>query len=423
MGYRNLHSPTERPMPRPIKIPDPVRAAPKRKEPLWKGPTVDGVTFSMLNRFLTCRARFYAYAVEGWRPADQFNHRLEFGQMWHVCEEWFAKRDTGNPSALTNGPRVPPSEWLKQLTEYARNLCTKYPLDREQIDKWYRVIKDQFPIYIEYWSKHPDVTSRKPLFQEQVFDVPYVIPSGRKVRLRGKIDGADVVGKDKEAGVFVQENKTKSEIDQAGIARQLTYDLQTNIYLTALHHLNLHDDEGRALPIRKLRYGYPIRGVRYNVIRRPLSGGKGDIRQKKGSKNIPPEGKAEFHARLAGIIRDSPADYFARWKVEVLEVDVHRFRRECLDPILEQLCDWYECVSSCFRASRSPFEMVESGKQAIVGTPGGGRFVSHGIHWRHPFGCTNVLDEYGHTEYDEYVTNGSTVGLTRAETLFRELEV
>ncbi len=40
------------------------------REPVWKGPEVDGVTQSLLSRYLTCKERFRLLVIEGfcgWR--------------------------------------------------------------------------------------------------------------------------------------------------------------------------------------------------------------------------------------------------------------------------------------------------------------------------------------------------------------------
>ncbi len=55
--------------------------------PLWKGPEVDGITFSLLSRFIACPERFRILVTEGLQPHDEFNHRIEYGNMWHTCEE------------------------------------------------------------------------------------------------------------------------------------------------------------------------------------------------------------------------------------------------------------------------------------------------------------------------------------------------
>jgi hypothetical protein len=113
----------------------------------------------------------------------------------------------------------------------------------------------------------------------------------------------------------------------------------------------------------------------------------------------PPESDKDYYDRCAKYIKDEPANYFMRWQVEVLPQDVAKFRRECLDPILEQLCDWWDWVS---KTSPNVWE-------------------GRSCHWRHPFGCYNSLDEGGSTDLDNYLMNGSEIGLERTSNLYPEL--
>jgi hypothetical protein len=159
---------------------------PSTQWPLWSGPCgtgpQGGITNSLLNRFLACRARFKAFALDGWRAAPKFNHRIEYGSSFHVAEESFAK-----DGELTNA--------IERALDYSESLAEKYPESRADIEKWFNVLRVQFPEYVRYWERHPDVLDRTPLLQEQAFDVPYKLPSGRVVRLRGKWDGVlTVVG-------------------------------------------------------------------------------------------------------------------------------------------------------------------------------------------------------------------------------------
>lgn len=384
------------------------------REPVWRGPTVDGVTQSLLSRFLVCRERFRINVIDGLRADEGFNHRLEYGQMWHVCEEAFAREDS----------RAFKLQQMKiDLDRYCQGLLKRHPFQREQIAKWYEVCKIQFPIYVDYWARQKDVVDRTPLFQEQVFDVSYKLPSGRIVRLRGKWDAGDLIGRGKTAGVYLQENKTKSEIDVGNLTRQLSFDLQTMFYLVALGAASSSELAGKGWSnqthgkgIHDLHLPAPVKGVRYNVIRRPLSGGKGTIvrhKATKGSKKNP--GKPEetldhYYGRLREIIEEDRGEFFARFKVEVSAADVVRFRRECLDPLLEYLCEWYDWVTR----NPDPFE-------AATSIPGYA-MAGGGVHWRHPFGVYNVLDEGGSSDLDAYLATGSTVGLKKVTTLFGELE-
>lgn len=352
-----------------------VRPLSSQRNPVWKGPHEDGITFSLLSRFLTCRERFRITVIEGLKPVKTFNHRIEYGNMWHACEEELAKN------------KVPGSKWIFTLGEYCKKLARQYPMQQDQIHHWYNVCKIQFPEYGSHWVKHDDSKNRTPIAQEQVFNIPYYLPSGRMVRLRGKFDGVDAIGKD----IYLFETKTKGDIDEVGIQRQLTMDLQTMLYMTALKY-------GAGVEsIETLKEkGYKLRGVRYNVIRRPLSGGKNTIRQTKN------ETEEQFYERLGGLIQEDPGYYFMRWKIDLGSNDIDRFRVRCLNPILEQLCDWWDWIATM---KQEPFDVHGSG----------------GIHWQHPFGVRNSLDEGGHDYLDEYINNGSTAGLERVDNLFPEL--
>lgn len=386
-----------------------VKKQPQRPATVWQGPEDDGpqggVTQSMLSRFLCCRERFRLLVVEGLKPAESFNHRIEYGQLWHICEEALA---------AGNDPNNTTDQW-EPLKKYCQQLCRKYPTQQEQIQHWYNVCKVQFPLYVNFWSKHKDVIERTQLLQEQVFNVPYKLPSGRVVRLRGKWDAVDLIGKGKNAGIYLAEHKTKGDIDEQQIKRQLSFDLQTMLYLIALQEAKVtHVTEaGKALNVNGLNPGLgitklfkldqsaPIKGVRYNVVRRPLSGGKHSIRQNKPSKSNPSgESADEFYSRLGALIAEEPEHYFTRFRVEVTAADVEKFRRECLDPILEQLCDWWSCING---GQVSPYS-------------------SDYQNFRLPYGIYNPILEGRSTELDEYLASGSTVGLQNVNQLFSELQ-
>jgi len=349
-----------------------------RSEPLWKGPEVDGITQGLLARFLCCRERFRLLVVEGWKPVDHFNSRIEYGNLWHICEE-----------ALAEG--VDPWE---RVHSYTTDLCDKYPTDREDINHYYNICKTTFPLYVEYWSKHPDAKDRTPLMQEQVFDVPYRLPSGRTVRLRGKWDSVDLIGKDKDAGIYLQENKTKGTIDARKIGQQLLFDLQTQFYLIALG--NWWSTEKAAVCSRVPDHWVrqeQILGVRYNVIRRSMH----RLTAKDGTYE-------NFNTRLADMIREKSEEWFQRWKVEITPGDIKRFQQQTLDPVLEQLCDWWEWMRE---DPSSPWDARD------------GRC---GPHFRFPSGIYNPMTEGGESEVDDYLNTGSTAGLCRTDDLFPELK-
>lgn len=361
--------------------------------PLWKGPELDGITQSMLSRWLVCKERFRLRYIMGLRPIQSFSSRMEYGQMWHTCEEHHAVGQS----------------WEEPLVEYTKKLIERYPLEQSQIVHWYEVCKLQFPIYVKWWSKNPDTLSRKALLPETNFSVKYALPSGRSVLLRGRWDSVDLIGKGKSTSIEVQENKTKGDIDEQAIRNQLMFDLQSMLYLVALRSLRL-SGELDAYPALKEVWGKkpskgqpPIGGIRYNVVRRPLSGGRGTIRQHKPTKKQPEgESKADFYKRLKDIIEEDTAYYFLRLRVVVTNQDLDRFEREFLRPCLESLCDWYEWVA----ASTQPDIFATYNNK----------------HYRTPFGLYNPLTEGRQTEVDEYLATGSMAGLEVTNKLFEELK-
>lgn len=334
----------------------------KLSNSVWKGPEVDGVTQTLLKGFLGCKERFRLKAIEGWKTYEKFSPPLEYGQMWHVCEEELAAG----------------RDWQEGLKNYANRILADYPDNREDVTKWYKVCKKQFPHYIKYWSKHKDTKTRKRLLEEYSFCVPYKLPSGRVVKLRGKFDSVDIIGK----RVWLQENKTKGRIDENGLSQQLTFDLQTMMYLLCLKQYL--KEEGI-----KLR----VEGVRYNVVRRPLSGGRGTIKPRKATKNKPAETMDEYYDRLEQYFVDEPEYWFIRWNVAVTNSDLDLFKNTFLNPCLEHLCRWYDHVSTNNEDSY--------------------------LNYRTPYG---VNTEIRGGEIEEYLTTGSTAGLRKVTTLFPELE-
>lgn len=370
-----------------------LRISRPRKSPLWKGPEEDGITFSLLSRFLTCRERFRLYVMEGLCAKGTFNHRIEYGNMWHICEEMvstFGEADVFCPDPM----------YSRRLKEYAQTLATRYPLQRDDIEKWYNICKVQFPIYARYYAQD-QLEDRTPLLSEESFNVPYKLPSGRTVRLRGKWDSVFLLRmstEEKRRGVWLQENKTKGDIQPYETQRRLKRDFQTMIYLTALERWGQEKPNG--LP----RFQSPIRGVLYNVVRRPCSGGLHSIKQRQN------EMAQEFYERLGEEIEGHPDYFFMRWEVPVTQKDIEKFRRQTLDPILEQLYSWYNWITSGVDIWTGKDDDPDSGE------------VRNWMHWIHPFGVWNALDEGGGTDLGEYLENGSEAGLQRIENLYPELE-
>jgi hypothetical protein len=357
-------------------------------KPIWDGPEVNspngGVTQSLLGKFLACPKRFKVFIIDKLKPRSTFNHKLEYGNMFHLCDELYSSSNIGVGSNLG---------WSYALKEYAEQLCRLYPFSQEEIYKWYSVCLCQFPVYISYWEKnyHSMKFGNRPIAKEHVFCVPYELPSGRTVYLRGKMDWID----DDNSEIWLGDTKTKGEVDVSKIERQLKYDLQTMIYLIALRHT----------------YGNKVKGIRYNVIRRPLSGGKGSIRQTKN------ESIDQYYNRLAKYIQDEPETYFFRWETEKSEEDIEVFEKETLIPTLERLCIWWDC------------QTVINYKEQLIRSPGSSASwtsnilttLLDNIQYTTPFGIPSITNDYG-SEYDDYILTGSTANLEECTEMFTELK-
>lgn len=415
----------------------------KRAEPLWKGPSIDGLTQSLIQRYLCCPERFRIKVIEGWEARDSFRHQLEYGNIWHLCEEALA-------SEVSHfGEHIGTTLMEDNLRNYTNSLMARYPFQRSEIAKWENVCKTQFPLYVEYWKKHLDVTKRIPVLQENEFKIPFKLPSGRVVFLRGKFDAVDEIN----GAYWIQENKAKGEVDEEALKKQLHYDLQTMVYVIALDEAakQRHLIIGKKEVLKQL----PVKGVRYNVIRRPLSGGKGSIKQSDGTKgskcpkckgiepmNQPPPGfkkiagiqtgiacpkcggagrigaksaetDEQFYGRLAQYIKDEPKEYFFRWNVEISQKDVETFKQQTLIPVLENLYDDYEWWVWC-QATR--VSLWDSLVRKEIHTEHCHR------HYRLPYGVYNPIMEGRETELDEYLKNGNTAGLQQCKNLFPELK-
>lgn len=338
---------------------------------LWKGPLVDGITQSMLSRFLVCRERFRLYAIKGFREIEEWDDGLEYGNLFHFClEEKLAGRN-----------------WERSLRKYIRELHKTYPTNTDEVNKWSTLCLHQFKIYLEHLKKTDRrlAVPRRELAQEMKYDVFYDLPSGRRVRLRGMFDGIHVRGD----SIYLEEHKTKSYIDEQGIAETLDFNFQTMFYHIVLREM-----------VKQRTFVFPskffITGTQYNVIRRPLSS-KYPIRQRKS------ETLAQFYKREASNIKNKPQEYFTNLRAVITSDKVEKFRQQCFDPLLQTISRWYDYMLSC---DGNPWE--EEGSQDL--------------HYRSPWGIFNPMFGGFRGPYYDYLSKGHTGSLQDVDTLFRELQ-
>lgn len=370
--------------------------------PLWSGPETTGITFSLLCKFLECRERFRLLVVEGIKDDIGFNKYLEFGSLWHEAEESFSG---GN-------------DWKRAVRKYSDSIKEHYPADEKEINELTRLVMVEFPLYISYWKTHNVERRRKPILEEGTFSVPYQLPSGRVVNLLGKFDAVFLLGK---KSVYLQENKTKGErrIDSQGITHTIHGHLQSMLYQIALREaINgnglVYDKDGKRHPaldrlIGLKDKGTKVKGTLYNVVMRALSD-RYAIRRKKQ------ETDRDFYRRVKEHIKKRKDTHFQRWKVEIYNADINKFRRRSFDPILEQLWNWWESIQS------DPFNPWITYRRDKDGKIDGPVIPNH-LHYQSPWGVYNSLADGFRGSYFDYLTTGSELGLTEIETLFPELDI
>jgi hypothetical protein len=215
----------------------------------------------------------------------------------------------------------------------------------------------------------------------------------------------DWVGEEKEkdgglvARLWLNENKTKSQIDSDKINRQLTFDLQTMTYLVAIPQSNVVDE--------KLSHDWRMVGVRYNIVRRSAH---------KSVESMMKKLTEDYHNGRIG-------EWFARWDVPVHQTDYEVFKTQCLNPILENLLDDYEWwhYASVNQEMSDAAGLVRS---SVYEYDLRQRFFPKHLnrHFRMPYGIYNPVAEGGFGDLDEYMRTGSEVGLERVVNLFSELE-
>lgn len=327
---------------------------PKKKSVKFKPPHPkwdlykDGISYSLLSKFINCRERFRLYAVEGLRPTER-KEAMEFGTIFHKALEYAAQ---GKTTSQVNAALY---KWGKAKPNIDLKLC--------------RIAATMLPHYIREWQAE----KLQYVASEEVFKVMYKTSNGKLVPLRGRRDEMFL----RNGKLWIQENKTKSNIDEDKIIKCLPEDLQTMIYVYSA-----------AIDYAPKKIG----GVLYNVIRKP------SLVQKQT------EADSEYFKRISDDCATRPEHYFKRYDVELTQQDIDSFVCHILDPHIIALCEWWDSVK---HNPFDPWTLQDGGKNPH--------------HWRRPFGVFDPMT-FGKGDYFELITSGSRIGLVVAETAFPELQ-
>lgn len=263
---------------------------------LWK----DGVTYSFLDEFQVCREQARLSYVEGYREKEMKEY-FEFGNCIHNCIEAHGKN------------KCRPINHNKILNSYRDK--RKHELKGFERTKLHQIVETArlvWPAYVEHWQNqrgmeyHPDCQF---VALEEEFKIPHRLEDGSEVFLRGRIDGLLRYKKQ----LWLMENKTKSIIDDR-ITDYLPLDLQTTIYSYVVEQ----------------KYGEPVAGVLYNVIKRP-----GLKLNKEGDVDL-------LLSRIKNDLVERPEFYFLRWNVHFDKGDIKKAIEKTLNPLLRNVVLWWK---------------------------------------------------------------------------------
>lgn len=373
------------------------KAAPaKQPVPVWDLYR-DGVTFSLLSKFVICRHRFWIRTVLGLRENLGFNYRIEYGNFLHAGFEAFAE----------SGMDI--EKGVKGIQAFTADLRTKFPESHDEIGFWNKLAVGQFRTYCLYWKKED--AKKQFIAQEAVFDAPMTLPSGRVVRLRGKIDElfktcskSKTSTKPGKCILTLQENKSKGEIDEVGIEEQLRNDFQNMLYLCVLNFTECGQE---------ITQGNPVRKALYNLIARPL-GSKHSPRQRKT------ETKLQFADRYLEGMHEFPFKHFKRMTAEFRQQELEEWRDRTLFAILEQLCDWWESIcGNPFNPWTSKTVFFNSDHDPVFGIE-----KPNHLHYCRPYGIYDGMAMGYGGDYSAFIeSNGmNRSGLVKLTTAFPELD-
>lgn len=335
----------------------------KNQEPVWDLDR-DGITYSALAKFGVCKERMRLSTVEGWSQTG-LEAALEFGSAFHKC--------------LENTQETPQETTARYQRQRIQDRAV-FPNQLEEFECLMGMVEAMAEAYRKVYAQE-DRESKNFLYVEHAFDVTYdltacdqfdprLIPpfvTVRPIRLRGRWDG---VYEDKHRDLWLFETKTKSDIDQLGISRTLSQDLQTMLYVTSI----------------ELVTGRRVKGVLYNVIRRPaLRLGKNETLR-------------NFITRVRDTALEQSEKYFLRWPHTLDKNDLKKWQVATLNPLLMQLLIWWDSIkANPFQPQASPY------------------------HNQMPFGIYNSLASGRRGDFFELLTGGGVSGLKRRTTPFPEL--
>ncbi len=198
--------------------------------------------------------------------------------------------------------------------------CPQSQLDT--MEKVYTLAEAMLCAYVDRWAgdwsgkyKHGNdtVAPVEWLATERRFRIPYTFDDGACTWLNGMFDG---VFEDENGDLWLFETKTKSRIDENALSDCLPLDRQVMLYLHAL---------------RVVYGGRRVRGVLYNVIRRPSNRLRAD------------EALHTFGERVGKEVAKKLGTgyYYIRWQVDVSNAESIEWATNQLRAEMQTIRAWW----------------------------------------------------------------------------------
>jgi hypothetical protein len=262
----------------------------------------DGITQSLLTRFLECRQKA-AYDLEGWTPrttpASMTQGTIGHGVLQLVYEAHRTGELKGVPDEVYIKKTIKLVEevWKKENPKVSKQMA-------QDLEMASLLVGAVLPEYFKFWKD--DFKTIKWEKLEGSFKVPYSVKDGRKTFLKGKMDGVF-----KRKGLWLFESKFKGMINEGDIIDTLAIDLQVLLYLSVLRILHKQTPEG----------------VLYNVVRRP------------GLKLGKAESLVKFAKRVREDVVGRPEWYFYRFEVSTSKKELEKWGVQ-LEGLVKDFMDW-----------------------------------------------------------------------------------
>lgn len=283
---------------------DRVKVAPK--EPIWSF-YHDGVTQSLINKYLTCKYQCRLEYYEGW-TSKKIQPWFIFGNAVHYVLQHYYLANRDSP------PIEQVDKWLKEYKDILGKEIGGFenlPLEKfEEVELIFLTVRKVLPFYFIHYrnefNKHFFVKT------ERVFKVPIDLFNGRNTFINGKFDG---IYNDEKDNLLIMDHKCLFyRFDELSFGETVKFDIQANLYLLAAYHM----------------FNKVPKGIVFNVIR------------KHGLKQKQEEPLKDFANRVMFDIMQRPEHYFMRIPYYVVEQELFHWADTELRQLLFDIEIWYK---------------------------------------------------------------------------------